>query len=232
MKGALYYVGLRYFLGHLLTLPLLDLRATTQIITQLLYLSPQRGLLYVTDTSTSTYDYPGVPSHVFEHLSCFLPGLLALGAHTLPLDRLDSLGINLAHLGNETLYGHAGKAYRRLSKYDLRELHLWAAEGLAQTCYLTYADSATGLGPDEIMMNAGYYSGPQDMKKRPGKATRDPELWIDALDSWSRSSRKGLVPGLESKKPIVYTEKQRLRGSGRGRDYVMRKTEYLLRPEV
>ena len=230
MKGALYCVGLLGLLYPLLMLPQSDLRATTQIITQLLYLSPQRGLLYVTDTSTSTYNDPGVPSHIFEHLSCFLPGLLALGAHTLPLDRLVGLGINLAHLGNETLYGHAGKAYHRLSKYDLKELHLWAAEGLAQTCYLTYADSATGLGPDEIAMN-GYYGAPQ-VKGGSGKGTKEPKLWIDALDSWTRSSRKGLVPGLENKKPIVYTEKQRLRGRGRGRDYVMRKTDYLLRPEV
>ncbi len=147
------------------------------------------------------------------------------------MDRLDSLGINLAHLGNETLYGHAGKAYRRLSKYNLKELHLWAAEGLAQTCYLTYADSATGLGPDEVAMNTAY-SPPQDMINGKDQPVKQPELWIDALDSWTRSSRQGPVPGLEGKKPIVYTEKEGMKGSGRGRDYVMRKTDYLLRPEV
>lgn len=51
-------------------------------------------MLYVTDISF------GEPTYKFEHLSCFLPGLLALGVHTL-----------------------------ELSPRDL-ERHSWAAEGL------------------------------------------------------------------------------------------------------
>lgn len=47
-----------------------------------------------------------------EHLSCFLPGLFALGVHVL---------------GEE------------LSEAE-RELHLWAARGLGQTCWIMYAD--------------------------------------------------------------------------------------------
>ena len=43
-------------------------------------------------------------SHEFEHLSCFLPGLLALGVYTLP----------------------------ELSHRD-KDLHMWAARGLAYT---------------------------------------------------------------------------------------------------
>ncbi len=214
-----------------------DLRATTQIITQLLYLSPKRNLLYVTDTSSAIYNYNGSPSHVFEHLSCFLPGLLALGAHTLPLDNLDSLGIKLEHLGNTTMYGNGGKAYRRLSRYNLKELHMWAAEGIAQTCYLTYADSATGLGPDEIMIMDGSHrktnqeeNGMDTVRRR--RVDPDSYLWIDVLDRWKWGGAKGVVPGLEAKEPVVYTEAQRLNRKGRGRDYIFRKTEYLLRPEV
>lgn len=146
---------------------------------------------------------------------------MALGVHSLPLDRLDHLGIRLDHLGNETIFGEAGKAYDRLSRYNLKEIHMWAAEGLAQTCYLTYADSATGLGPDEMQMDISY-EGQDNV----------PYLWIDAVDDWMKTGRKGEVPGLSNKKPIYYTEDERLRGTGRGRDYVMRRTVYLLRPEV
>ena len=84
-----------------------DLKSATGIIKNLIFLSPKRKLLYVTDLSSDT------PSHVFEHLSCFLPGLLALGAHTLDLSPRD------------------------------KELHQWAAIGLAYTCYMTYADHVT-----------------------------------------------------------------------------------------
>lgn len=86
---------------------ILDLRSASAIIQNLLFLSPKRRLLYVTDLQS------GTPSHIFEHLSCFLPGLLALGAQTLDLPQHD------------------------------KELHQWAASGLAYTCYMTYADQAT-----------------------------------------------------------------------------------------
>lgn len=158
---------------------------------------------------------------------------MALGAHTLPLDRLDSLGINIEHLGNETTFG---EAYHRLGRHNLKDIHMWAAEGLAQTCYLTYADSATGLGPDEIQMDVSFgYVGQEwenDAHKFPRKIRHEAYLWIDAVDSWMKTGRKGVVPGLNHKKPVRHTEDEGLRGTGKGRDYVMRKTEYLLRPEV
>jgi hypothetical protein len=91
------------------------------------------------------------PSHHLEHLSCFLPGLLALGAHTLPLDDLASMGINLDYLAKD-LQPEFKADYAKISAYDLKDLHMWAAEGLAQTCYLTYADQPVGLGPDEVMI--------------------------------------------------------------------------------
>lgn len=205
-----------------------DIQATTNIITNLLYLSPTRHLLYVTDTISSTFERHGAPTHVFEHLSCFLPGLLALGAHTLPLDKLDLLDIDLIQLGSKEDYGHAAKAYRRLSSYNLKELHLWAAKGLAQTCWLTYADQPTGLGPDEVVMKPTSKTWASNQYQ----VETDDYVWINALDKWKRSGSRGEVPGLKEKQPVIYTEDQRLSGKATGRDYFVRKTGYLLRPEV
>ncbi|EKM81658.1 hypothetical protein AGABI1DRAFT_54540 [Agaricus bisporus var. burnettii JB137-S8] len=205
------------------------IRATTQIITNLLYLSPTRHLLYVTDSTSTTYERRGRPTRVFEHLSCFLPGLLALGAHSLPLDNLESLGIDLTQLGSEETYGHAGKAYELLRSYNLKDLHMWAAEGLAQTCWLTYADQPTGLGPDEIIMK------PAPNSRTVGNGymveTND-YLWIDAVEKWKNSGSRGDVPGLKEKMPVSFTEKQRLKGEVNGRDYYVKKPMYLLRPET
>ncbi|KAF8967710.1 glycoside hydrolase family 47 protein [Flammula alnicola] len=196
------------------------IRTTTHIINNLLYLSPTRNLLYVTDSNMPTSERDNSPSHVFEHLSCFLPGLLALGAHTLPLDRLEEMGIDLDDLGSEKSYGYAGKGYSRLKNYNLKELHLWAAEGLAQTCWLTYADQPCGLGPDEIMMNTVH------------SETANSYRWIDAIDKWKGSGGRGIVPGLADQRPVIYTEYERLHGTGIGRDYVLRRAGYLLRPET
>ena len=206
------------------------MRATTHIINNLLYVSPTRQLLYVTDTTYPTYEHRGRPSHIFEHLSCFLPGLLALGAHTLPLDNLSSMGINLADLGGHGQFGDASQGYERLAKYNLRDLHMWAAEGLAETCYITYADMPTGLGPDEVMFKTSDSRGfgkQQDGTWLNGGG----ELWIDAVDTWKRRGR-GMVPGTGDKKKKIYSEKERLTGSGTGRDYTVKKSAYLLRPEV
>lgn len=196
-----------------------DIRFTTQVIGQLLYLSPTRHLLYVTDTFSPLYNTTGKPSHTFEHLSCFFPGLLALGAHTLPLDNLAELGIDLDELASRSDFGDAKRAYQRLKKYNLKELHMWAAEGIAQSCYLSYRDMPSGLGPDEMLMYTE-----KDGTVYP---------WLDALDKWYTSGgRRGPPPGVDDKKPVVYKERDRLLGSGRGRDYALKKTGYLLRPEV
>jgi len=64
---------------------------------------------------------------VFEHLSCFFPGLLALGIHILPAEAF--------------------------SLHE-RNLHEAVARGVAHTCYLTYADMPTGLGADQVMMES------------------------------------------------------------------------------
>lgn len=152
----------------------LDLRAVESIIDTLLYVTPTRNLLYVTDTNS------GMPSFKFEHLSCFLPGMLALGVHTLDLP------------------------------LPTRELHTWAAEGIATTCWLTYADQASGLGPDEMTMS----------HPTPFMSAK----WTKLLADWEAAGRPGGVPpGLGPSQPE--------RDSAR-RDYQALKTTYLLRPEV
>ncbi|KAG5636779.1 hypothetical protein H0H81_006893 [Sphagnurus paluster] len=203
------------------------IRATTHIITKLLYMTPNRHLLYVTDQkvdqSGTTY-----PTHIFEHLSCFLPGLLALGAHTLPLDKLDSLGINLEDISERGRYSDAARNYEMLIQYDLKKLHLWAAEGLAQTCWLTYADQETGLGPDEVVMTTPEPKKVWDARLGVWRVQRQDLLWIDAMKKWKKSGSRGVPPGLHDTKPISYERD----GSKIRKDYALRKTEYLLRPET
>lgn len=105
----------------------IDLRATRGILNTLLYLSPTRHLLYVTDTSGT------LPSRRFEHLSCFYPGLLALGVHSLANDP-------------------------SVPEYD-KLLHRWAAEGLAHTCWTMYGESESGLGPEVALFRSAFLAG-------------------------------------------------------------------------
>jgi len=145
------------------------IKSATGIINNLLYLTPNRNLMYVGDLVGSDI------IHRLEHLSCFLPGLLALGAHTLDLPP------------------------------DQKELHEWAAHGLAYTCAISYADQMTGLGPDEMMMPAG-------------------KKWIDEVGKWKEAGREGLPPGMGEPE----AEKDSMK-----RDYVNSWSEaYLLRPET
>ena len=151
-----------------------DMRAVNGILKHLLYLTPERNLLYVTDVNGKYV------SRTFEHLSCFLPGLLALGATTLALPE------------------------------DERRLHEWAAKGLAYTCWITYADHATGLGPDEIIMS--------EWREDPHKGR-----WLPHVEEWlAAGSPGGIPPGLREVEPKPVGE----------RDYFKRKDGYLLRPEA
>ncbi|KAA1469131.1 seven-hairpin glycosidase [Dentipellis sp. KUC8613] len=162
----------------------LYIRSANGIISNLLYLTPTRNLLYVTDTSSTD----ATPSHTFEHLSCFLPGMLALGAATVPLSPVD------------------------------KERHMWAAEGLAQTCWLTYADSTTGLGPDEVVMQPW-------LTTSAGK-TEQAGRWLTHLAAWEAGGRVGgggVPPGLRNTAPEQNAERM---------EYTARKTSYLLRPET
>jgi hypothetical protein len=163
---------------------------------------------------------PGQPTHLFEHLACFLPGLLALGAHTLPLHRLHTLGIDLNKLG-EGMDKDTSMGYKILAGYNLRQLHLWAADGLAQTCYLSYADQVTGVGPEELYMTPA-----------------DNGQWIYAMERWKRSGARSLPPGVGVKEPVLVKPKREADGPEPAqllkaiRDYDMKRTEYFLRPEV
>jgi hypothetical protein len=117
---------------------------STHILTELLHLSPTRSLLYPAGAAK----YLG-KIHKVEHLACFLPGLFALAAHTLPLDDLSSLGLS----ASDYMVGPLSSVKSRvLSRYSFKSLHLWAADGLVQTCYTFYADQPTGLGPDVVFM--------------------------------------------------------------------------------
>lgn len=195
------------------------LRFTSHVLNNLMYISPNRHLLYVTDSKL--YRTGNRPTHNFEHLSCFFPGLLALGAHTLPLNNLEEVGLNFTALADDLLPKQK-LGYEVLTSFDLKDLHLWAAEGLAQTCYLTYADQPTGLGPDIINMLSG---GPR------------PEiLWMDAMQDWRTSGGIGPPPGVGDKHPWVGDRTPRNAREREMayamRDYYVKNADYQLRPET
>ncbi|TRM60794.1 glycoside hydrolase family 47 protein [Schizophyllum amplum] len=214
----------------------LYIRTATQLITELMYISPTRHLLYVTDKVPSRTSHTAQISHRFEHLSCFLPGLLALGVQELPLDDIDFMdAFDKDHPAQRA-------QWEKLRGFSLRDVHLWAAQGLAQTCWLSYADMPTGLGPDEMlfytnMPEQGAWGGGWFAPKtaaggaRPMTRTGGGTLWVDALRSWKRSGARGVPPGVGDKTPVVYSKEDRVRGAF-GRDYSIKKDEYLLRPET
>ena len=157
----------------------LDLRSADAILDRLTYISPTRHLLYVTDADV--YQEGDIsPSHVFEHLTCFLPGVLALGAATLP---------------------------------DAPRTHMWAAKGLAQTCWTLYADSPTGLSPDEVIISV------------PDNESQWDGLWATHLTQWEQSGARGDPPGMRLAEPVLDANQ---------REYQPNKTKtgYLLRPET
>lgn len=134
----------------------------------MLYISHTRKLLYVTDVTRPALD----PIHDFQHLSCFLAGLFALGSVTIP---------------------------------NVDPRHAWAAEGLAHTCWITYADTATGLGPESVRFDQG------------GKK------WVDELAVWKAQGKKGDIPGVKNATPVE---------PGGATEYRVADSRYLLRPEV
>ncbi|KAH8110099.1 seven-hairpin glycosidase [Phellopilus nigrolimitatus] len=174
-------------------------------IENLLYLSPGRQILYVTDVFVRERPEP---ERKFEHLSCFFPGLLALGAHTL---------------ANEM-------------SADERALHMWAAEGLAYSCWLMYADQASGLAPEEVLFDRtsrGRFRAGGDWAPvtADGEESRTDELWIDALARWRKNGSRGKPPGVprNGNKGVA----QPMPGAPAERkDYFALKTKYLMRPET
>lgn len=181
-------------------------------IENLLYLSPSRQILYVTDVRADNDASNGVePSRVFEHLSCFFPGLLALGAHMLA-DELPS---------------------------ETRALHAWAAEGLAYSCYLMYADSSIGLAPEEAVferrdrgqLRPGGEWIPLPTDKGFPSLRRD-ERWIDAVRKWQAQGAKGSPPGVPLHGTSEGVARPKPGSSQDSKDYFALKSTYLLRPEV
>jgi len=145
------------------------------IIHNLIYVTPTRGLMYVGDMDN------GRMVHRLEHLSCYLPGVLALGAQVLPHDD--------PSFPDET-----------------RQLHKWAAHGLAYTCAISYADQKNGLGPDIMQM------------------PREGKRWIEELNKWKKAGRSGSPPGV-TEPPVEHEPGNR--------DYFNNwPNAYLLRPEV
>ncbi|KAL4066002.1 glycoside hydrolase family 47 protein [Scleroderma yunnanense] len=196
------------------------IKMTTYVISNLIFISPQRKLVYVTDISTYKSEDTRI-THNFEHLSCFFPGLLALGVKMLPLDDLQSAGVNMAELVKD-LQPTDRNAYEALTQFSLSDLHLWAAKAIAQACYITYADQPTRLGPEAVSMRAGGKFG----------VTR----WIDAVREWNRLGRPGPPPGVDdirpwSEDPKITDPKERDRAAVK-RDYGIRNIAFYLRPEA
>ncbi|KAG8721769.1 hypothetical protein FRC08_010401 [Ceratobasidium sp. 394] len=130
--GAMADSGFEYLLKQYLVsgrtevgLRELWLASSDSIINHMLFLSPSRKLLYVSDISGPDH----APSGKLEHLSCFLPGLFALGA--------------------DQLTESEGMTKQRKERY------MWAATGLAQTCAGVYEDMETGIGAEEVMFETG-----------------------------------------------------------------------------
>ncbi|KAG8877986.1 hypothetical protein FRB97_002872 [Tulasnella sp. 331] len=164
-------------------------KAIDGIIENLLYISPTRNLLYVTDSRAGTGRRP---SNKLEHLSCFLPGVIALGVKYLPID---------IELGYDA---------------EKKKLWGWAAEGLGRTCWMTYADQVSGLGPDEVMFKA-WSDDPSQTRG----------LWIAHVRNWEKTahSTNAVPPGVRDGEP--------LRGKARAvMDYHARNDNYQLRPET
>lgn len=152
-------------------------------ISRLVYISEKRNLMYITDV------IGGRPLHNMQHLSCFFPGLLALGNYLLP----------------ENVYQPGEK-----------ESFQFVAEGLAETCWVLYADQATGLGPEEVRFTP--YGGEDDYQS--GR-------WIHHLKDWELGGRKtpwppGVGPAQPSSGPPGATSKE----------YSYNNGAWYLRPEV
>ena len=98
-----------------------------------------------------------------------------------------------------------------------KEIHRWAAHGLAYTCAVLYADQKSGLGPDQIRMR--------------GKGRR----WMEVVEEWEVARLRGggrrqgddgdgeVPPGMGEPEPELDPGK---------RDYFSTNGNYYLRPEV
>lgn len=90
-----------------------------------------------------------------------------------------------------------------------KELHLWAAQGLGHTCYLTYADQLSGLGPD--IMTMVHYNAKEGR-------------WMEHVEKWEEQGRPGGIPPGLAEAPLEQSDSRK--------DYKASRNTYLLRPEV
>lgn len=199
---------------------LTDLKSVHGAINNLMFLSPTRNILYATDAKY------GNPSRQFEHLSCFFPGLLALGASALT----DADFALLKSSSYPTAGITSDDTIPLIAGLDERLLHQWAAEGMAYACWLMYADEPSGLAPDAEIFY-GYDHTPIADGHKAGR-------WIDSVRAWVKSAQAGgrfgginkvdgNPPGVNTEAKPMPSEKQ-----DKPKDYVAKDARYLMRPEV
>ena len=153
--------------------------------------------MYISKTRHLLYitdiDHRG-PSGRMEHLSCFFPGLITLGLHILP----------------DSVYKSA----------DEKLLFQHAAEGLAHTCWVLYADQATGVGPDEVVFEP-YNSDESDSDEW------ESGRWINHVNEWLDEGKpEGKLKGVHNLSP------PRRGNLDLPLDYRYKRPEYFMRPEV
>jgi hypothetical protein len=183
----------------------LDMKAMDGIINRLLYLSPDRNLLYVTDLGNW-----GTPSGNMEHLSCYLPGVFALGAKLLDPD------YPWPDNSSSRIRARAPTPSNTLrSKLDL---YMRIAKGLAYTCWVMYDDMPSGIGPESVHFQYGLVPK--------GTLTRDNYnhlRWAPKLEAWERGGREGPLVGTEDWLPGLASDTK---------EWIIRDQRYMLRPEV
>jgi mannosyl-oligosaccharide alpha-1,2-mannosidase len=159
-----------------------DKKSMFGAISQLVFVSPRRHMIYITDIRER------LATARFEHLSCFFPALLALGTSTLSNWTPNEL-----------------------------ELHQMVTHGLAESCWLTYKDSKSGLGPEDVLFDP---FEPRDMNSG---------LFIPHYDAWVAAGRKGAGPVGFDPLPTPMANRFFL---AKYRDYSVKLPEHRLRPEV
>ncbi|KAG8784506.1 hypothetical protein FRC15_003175 [Serendipita sp. 397] len=180
------------------------LDAMDGIINNMMYLSTRRNLLYVTDLGQWAS-----PSGNMDHLSCYLPGVLALGAKLLNPD----------YPWPDSNPPSRIRPRAPIPSKDLKaklDLHMRAAIGLAHTCWVSYEEMETGIGPEIMHFNAP--------AREDGGLTRDQYesvKWGPKVAEWEKKGRSG---------PLVGTEGWP--ASGGRHDWDARDQRYLLRPEA
>jgi hypothetical protein len=183
-----------------------DLKAIDGVINHLIYLSRDRNLLYVTDLNDQA-----TPSGDMDHLSCYLPGVLALGARLLDPDYpwLDQSSSRIRP--RSPIPSDADNLRAKL------DLHMRAAVGLAHTCWVMSDEMPTGIGP-EIMR---FHPGPIPAGNRTQNGYESLR-WGPRVTEWERNGRVGPLVGTEGWDMSPLDEPE----------WKARDTKYILRPEV